>query len=49
MNEITIKLSETAMETIKKAAENRSIDPDRMIQVILLEWALQAQYMECFG
>lgn len=41
MNEVTIQLSESVINQIEEAAIIRKIDKDRMIQAIILEWALK--------
>lgn len=41
MSEITIQLSENVINQIEEAAIIRKIDKDRMIQAIILEWALK--------
>jgi len=41
VNEVTIQLSESVINQIEEAAIIRKIDKDRMIQAIILEWALK--------
>ena len=46
MNEITIKLSEEATETIKEVADERNIDFNDLVSVIINSWVVQQHFLQ---
>lgn len=46
MNEITIKLSDDATETIKEVANARDIDVKDLIAVIINSWVVQQHFLQ---